>query len=362
MPDGEAVVEGELGDLVRRPGDHDDVVVVDLVSDRRRRRPTRPPSTRTSGCSTVLHLVAGPADQLRPRSHPEPVEAVAAGRSAPRGSRACCPRSGGVCSGTRAGSSRGPSTRQITTVPTRSGSPTRAKEKNGNGPAPASCDASETITLTGLLISSSSPPAAAREGDRHEQLRRRPADPLGEQDHERQQRRDRAVEGDQRRRAAPTAGTPRPGPGRAPLPARSISARPAQVVTPVESMPSLTTNNVAMKMTTGSPNPATASFVVTRPVAHSPSARQDRHDTDRQTVPDEQDHDDAEDDERLGGVIHGPARLEMDGRAGPPGDPDHVPDARRTGSRSRARRPCRGSSSTPPCPSRSSRGSAGRPG
>ena len=33
-------------------------------------------------------------------------------------------------------------------------------------------------------------------------------------------------------------------------------------------MPSLTTNRVAMKMTTGSPNPATACSVVTSPVAH----------------------------------------------------------------------------------------------
>src|SRR6185312_4774397 len=46
----------------------------------------------------------------------------------------------------------------------------------------------------------------------------------------------------------------------------------AHVVTPVESIPSLTTNNVAMKMTTGSPNPATASCVVTSPVAHSARA------------------------------------------------------------------------------------------
>ena len=56
------------------------------------------------------------------------------------------------------------------------------------------------------------------------------------------------------------------------VPAFSSSRWPAQVVTPVESMPSLTTNRVAMKMTTGSPKPATASSVETSPVAQRPSA------------------------------------------------------------------------------------------
>ena len=41
-------------------------------------------------------------------------------------------------------------------------------------------------------------------------------------------------------------------------PTRAMSSCPAQVVTPLASSPSLTTNSVAMKITAGSPNPASA--------------------------------------------------------------------------------------------------------
>ena len=46
---------------------------------------------------------------------------------------------------------------------------------------------------------------------------------------------------------------------------------PSQVVTPVESMPSLTTKSVAMKTTTGSPKPARTASVGSRPVPHRAS-------------------------------------------------------------------------------------------
>ena len=57
-------------------------------------------------------------------------------------------------------------------VPISSGMPTRANAKNENGPAPASSAASETITLTGLLIRKSSTAGAAGERHRHQELRR----------------------------------------------------------------------------------------------------------------------------------------------------------------------------------------------
>ena len=50
------------------------------------------------------------------------------------------------------------------------------------------------------------------------------------------------------------------------VPARSVSICPAQAVTPDASSPSLTTNRVAMKMTTGSPNPLNAVAASSTPV------------------------------------------------------------------------------------------------
>ena len=65
-----------------------------------------------------------------------------------------------------------------------------------------------------------------------------------------------------------TAGTRRPPP----RPARAISHWPAQVVTPVASSPSLTTNSAAMKITIGSPKPASVCCRSITPEANSASA------------------------------------------------------------------------------------------
>jgi hypothetical protein len=75
-PDREPVVEGELGHFVGRPGDHDDVVVVEVVGDRLAGRGLdgRHPDLGMVG---VLDAAARRTDQLRPRPHPEPVEPVA---------------------------------------------------------------------------------------------------------------------------------------------------------------------------------------------------------------------------------------------------------------------------------------------
>ena len=106
-----------------------------------------------------------------------------------------------------------------------------------------------------------------------------------------------------------------------------MSQRPAQVVTPVESMPSLTTNSVAMKMTTGSPKPATTCSAISSPVAHSASTARiattptgSRFQTNRTMTS-------AEDDQGEGSVIHrdNPGS-EMDGRARAPRDAGDVPD------------------------------------
>ena len=55
-------------------------------------------------------------------------------------------------------------------------------------------------------------------------------------------------------------------------PADAISRRPAHAVTPVASSASLTTNSDAMKITVGSPKPASACCRSSTPVAHSASA------------------------------------------------------------------------------------------
>lgn len=73
-------------------------------------------------------------------------------------------------------------------------------------------------------------------------------------------------------------------------PARRSARSPTHAVTPVASSASLTTNNAAMKMTVGSPNPLNASVRSSTPVAHSANgtAMGDQHDW--QAVPDEDDH------------------------------------------------------------------------
>ena len=53
------------------------------------------------------------------------------------------------------------------------------------------------------------------------------------------------------------------------VPPRAMSCCPAQAVTPVESSASPTTNSVAMKMTVGSPKPASAWFRSRMPVSHN---------------------------------------------------------------------------------------------
>src|SRR4051812_42570574 len=55
-------------------------------------------------------------------------------------------------------------------------------------------------------------------------------------------------------------------------PACAIRDWPAQVVTPVASSPALTTNSEAMKITAGSPSPASDSCSVVTPVKYSASA------------------------------------------------------------------------------------------
>ena len=118
--------------------------------------------------------------------------------------------------------------------------------------------ASETITFTGVPVSASSEPAWAAK-----------ASGISSCDGERPSRTaittttgssaatapltliSAVSSGDEQHHAARSAasGSRRPG---------AISCWPAQVVTPVASSPSLTTNSDAMKMTVGSPKPASA--------------------------------------------------------------------------------------------------------
>ena len=92
---------------------------------------------------------------------------------------------------------------------------------------------------------------------------------------------------------------------RAALARRARPARcPTQAVTPDASSPSLTTNSEAMKITVGSPKPASACSSASTPVAHSASATPMRDDRDRQPVPHEQHHGGAEHEEGDRAVVH----------------------------------------------------------
>ena len=146
-----------------------------------------------------------------------------------------------------------------------------ANSKKPNGAPPASTAASDTSTLTGVPVSASSEPACA-------------ANTSGMS----------SCEGERPTRIAITMTTGRSA-ATAPLrlinavssattvnvrtssrtrlcPARAIRSCPAHAVTPVASRPALTTNNDAMKMTAGSPNPASECPRSSTPVAYSASA------------------------------------------------------------------------------------------
>ena len=98
-------------------------------------------------------------------------------------------------------------------------------------------------------------------------------------------------------------------------------------MTPVESSPSLTTKSDAMKITVGSPKPASDCSRSRTPVAQSESATPERDDADREVIPDEDGHrhgQDQEGDRRLAhrtrsaadvGVSAG--QLSRDGQAQP---------------------------------------------
>ena len=156
-------------------------------------------------------------------------------------------------------------------MPASSGTPTSANSKKPKAPTPASSAASETITLTGVPVSTSSEPACA-------------AKATGS----------RSCDGERPSRSANNTVTGRSA-ATAPLtlisavnpatssmvrttsrvrlsPTASISRWPAQAVTPVASSASLTTNSEAMKITVGSPKPASASSSSRTSVAHSDSA------------------------------------------------------------------------------------------
>ncbi len=175
-------------------------------------------------------------------------------------------RSGGCVADSRSGRTRGAryEARAIVTITT--GTPTIEKEKNENPEVPACSAAPETRTLTGDAVRMSSDPAL-------------PANAIGKS----------MRPGVRPRRIAITI-TIGINAAAAPLsvisalitaaiamtettatlgrsPMTESSQRPAHVVTPAESMPSLTTKSEAMKITTRSPNPESATCTVSTPVA-----------------------------------------------------------------------------------------------
>ena len=156
-------------------------------------------------------------------------------------------------------------------VPITSGTPTSANSRKPNAPTPASCAASEITTFTGLPVSRSRPPAppakangmSSRDGGNDRRMAitttmgtnvaTEPFKPI------------KAV-----RTAASSMVSSRSL--RIPDPVRFTNSCPTQVVTPVASSPSDTTNSAAMRMTAGSPKPAKASGRLSTPVANNTRA------------------------------------------------------------------------------------------
>lgn len=177
-------------------------------------------------------------------------------------------KSGGRAAEERSGNSRRPSNDDTKIVTITSGRPTIANSKKAKPAPPASRLASETMTLTGLPLKVSNAPALAayasgirlREGD--SSSRRLSATATGSN-----------------AATAPfgliNALTPALRASTIvmsrvrDLPCLLVRAWPTHAVTPVASSPSLTTNRVAMKITTGSPNPASTVSASSTPVTYS---------------------------------------------------------------------------------------------
>ena len=217
--------------------------------------------------------------------------------------RACVERSAAIERGRRWGSRRSPKRTMIAIVPTRSGIPTSANSKKPIAPTPASFAASETITLTGDPVSAISDPAWAPnargmrscEDGRPRRTesttttgRSAATEPLTEMSAVRKAT-SRSISTISRVRLSPT---------------RAISSCPAHAVTPEASSASLTTNSVAMKITVGSPKPATDWSNPSTPGGPERERDADRDDRDRHAVEDEHRHRRGEHEVRDRDVAH----------------------------------------------------------
>lgn len=188
------------------------------------------------------------------------------------------PTSGGITCGDRCGSSRFPNSTMIASVPTSSGSPARPNSKNVNGRAPASAAASLTMMLTGVPVRASKEPACAEKASGISiwlggiPTRTAATTTIGMSAATAPLTLINAVSPATNRQMSNSSRT-------RDVPPRLTTCWPAHAVTPVESSASETTKRLAMKMTVGSPNPASAWGRLSSPVAHSETA------TPRATIP-----------------------------------------------------------------------------
>ena len=155
-------------------------------------------------------------------------------------------------------------------VPTTSGMPTSPNSKNPNSRPPAAAAASFTMTFTGVPVRASIDPAWAPN-----------TSGISSCDGERPSRTAMTTMTGSSAATAPFTLIRAVSPATSSIirtmsrvrlsPTWAMRICPAQVVTPVASRPSLTTNRVAMKMTAGSPNPASAWVRSRTPVKYSAS-------------------------------------------------------------------------------------------
>ena len=145
----------------------------------------------------------------------------------------------------------------IAMVPTSSGSPTRPNSKKVNGRAPASAAASLTMMFTGVPVRASIEPAWAENASGisiwlgASPTRIATTTTTGTSAATAPFTLIRAVRAATSRQTTTSSGVRF-------SPPRLITCWPAHAVTPVESSDSETMNRVAMKITVGSPKPASA--------------------------------------------------------------------------------------------------------
>ena len=207
------------------------------------------------------------------------------------------------------GRSRSPKRTTIATVPTRSGTPTSANSKKPNATDPGVLGRLRDDHVDRRAGEGEQRAGVGAERERHQELGRGPLEPHGHHDDDRQQRRDRTVDADQRReqRDEQHHQHDRPPPA-LPHSCGQLLPRPGRDPGCVQA---LADDEERSDEDDGRVTEACERLLE---VEHTRRPQRERNpegdDRDREAIPDEDDHDDREDDERDRAVRHGAGAAE----------------------------------------------------